>query len=190
MLVAAVESDSPHDVLRNAALRGFGALGDERAVPLLVTWSSLGKPLDSRPSAIASLGQLGIKDPAVEARLIGYLGETYDSVRRSTIGALGQRGDPSAIPALEGMLKSNELALGSSPQLEATINRLKNGGGPGGGRGGRGGRGDVAAPPSGGVVSGVDLNQLVTQLLDRMTQLDRHVAELDEQIKKMNAPKQ
>jgi hypothetical protein len=30
----------------------------------------------------------------------------------------------------------------------------------------------------------------VTQLLDRMTQLDRHVAELDEQIKKMNAPKQ
>lgn len=193
VLTTALDSDSPHDMLRNAALRGFGALGDERAVPLLVTWSSLGKPLDSRPSAIASLGRLGLKDPAIEARLIGYLGETYDSVRRTTIGALGQRGDPSAIPALEAMLKSNELALGSSPQLEATINRLKNGA-QGGGRGGRGGFGAGAngggAVPSGGVAGGVDLNQLVTQLLDRMTQLDRHVAELDEQIKKLSAPKQ
>jgi aminopeptidase N len=198
MLVAAVSSDSPNDSLRRAALSGFAALGDERAVPMLMEWSSLGKPLDSRPAAIQSLGRLGLKDSAVEARLIGYLDETYDSVRRSAIGALGSRGDPAAIPALEAMLKSNELALGSSPQLEATIARLKNGG-PGGGRGGRGGAGapagvPAASAPSGGVVGGVDLNSLVTQLLDRMRQLDQHVSELNDQVKKledkMGAPKQ
>ena len=200
MLTAAVNSDSPNDILRRAALSGFGALGDDRAVPILMEWSSLGKPLDSRPAAIQSLGRLGTKDAAAENRLIQYLGETYDSVRRSAIGALGQRGDPAAIPALEAMLKSNELALGSSPQLTATIARLKNGG-AGGGRGGRGGAGtpatDAAAAgsvPNGGVVGGVDLNALVTQLLDRMTRLDQHISELNAEVKKLedkvNAPKQ
>jgi hypothetical protein len=199
-LTAAVNRDSPNDILRRAALNGFGALGDDRAVPMLMEWSSLGKPLDSRPAAILSLGRLGMKDAAVETRLIQYLGETYDSVRRTAIGALGQRGDPAAIPALEAMLKSNELALGSSPQLTATIARLKNGG-TGGGRGGRGGAGTPAvdgAPstsvPSGGVVGGVDLNALVTQLLDRVTRLDQHISELNAEVKKLedkvNAPKQ
>ena len=101
MLTAAVNSDSPNDILRRAALSGFGALGDDRAVPMLMEWSSLGKPLDSRPAAIQSLGRVGTKDAAVEMRLIQYLDETYDNVRRSSIGALGQRGDPAAIPALE-----------------------------------------------------------------------------------------
>jgi aminopeptidase N len=199
ILAAAVTSDSPNDILRRAALSGFGALGDDHAVAMLMEWSSLGKPLDSRPAAIQSLGRLGTKDAVVETRLIQYLGETYDSVRRSAIGALGQRGDPAAIPALEAMLKSNELALGSSPQLTATIARLKNGGA--GGRGGRGGAGTPAADaapgasaPSGGVVGGVDLNALVTQLLDRMTRLDQHISELNDQVKKledkMGAPKQ
>ena len=98
------------------------------------------------------------------------------------------------------MLKSNELALGSSPQLTATIARLKNGG-TGGGRGGRGGAGAPAADgaaagsmPSGGVVGGVDLNALVTQLLDRMARLDQHISELNTEVKKLedkvNAPKQ
>lgn len=97
------------------------------------------------------------------------------------------------------MLKSNELALGSSPQLTATIARLKNGGA--GGRGGRGGAGNpagdgapAASAPSGGVVGGVDLNTLVSQLLDRMTRLDQHISELNAEVKKLedkvNAPKQ
>jgi aminopeptidase N len=200
MLAVAVNSDSPNDILRRAALGGFGAFGDDRAVPLLMEWSSLGKPLNTRPAAIQSLGRLGMKDTAVETRLIQYLGETYDSVRRTAIGALGLRGDPAAIPALEAMLKSNELALGSSPQLVATIARLKNGG-AGGGRGGRGGAGapsvdgaPAASAPGGGVAGGVDLNTLVTQLLDRMTRLDQHISELNDQVKKledkMNAPKQ
>jgi aminopeptidase N len=200
MLTAALSSDSPNDILRRAALSGFGALGDDRAVSMLMEWSSLGKPLDSRPAAIQSLGRLDTKNAAVENRLIQYLGETYDSVRRSAIGALGQRGDPAAIPALEAILKSNELALGSSPQLTATIARLKNVG-AGGGRGGRGSGGlpaadgaPTASTPSGGVVGGVDLNALVTQLLDRVTRLDQHISELNNQVKKledkMGAPKQ
>jgi aminopeptidase N len=187
MLTAAMTSDSPNDILRRAALSGFGALGDDRAVPMLMEWSSLGKPLDSRPAAIQSLGRLGTKDPAVETRLIQYLDETYDSVRRSSIGALGQRGDPAAIPALEAMLKSNELALGSSPQLTATIARLKNGG-AGGGRGGRGAPspdGAAASAPNGGVGGAADLNALVTQLLDRVTRLDQHISELNDQVKKL-----
>lgn len=190
LLRAAVDVDSPRDSLRNAALRGFGALGDERAVPLLMEWSSLRKPLDSRPSAIQSLGRLAVKDAAVEERLIGYLSETYDDIRRSAIGALGQRGDPAAIPALEAMQKNKELALGSGQQLDATIARLKNGGAPGG-RGGRGGvpgsvagnagtNGGGGAPSASGGAS-ADMGQI----LEKLTQLEGHVAELSDRLKKI-----
>jgi aminopeptidase N len=194
MLAAAVSGDSPNDSLRRAALFGFGALGDERAVPLLMEWSSLGKPLDTRPAAIQSLGRLGVKDEAVETRLIGYLGETYDNVRRSAIGALGQRGDPAAIPALEAMLKSNELALGSSPQLVATIARLKNGG-TGGGRGGRGGAGASATgTPAAATVGTPPPSADMGQILEKLNQLEQHVAELNARLKKIEdkvgAPKQ
>lgn len=196
LLTAALDKNSPRDMLRNAALRGFGALGDERAVPLLVAWSSLGKPLDSRPSAIASLGRLGLKDTTIEARLIGYLGETYDSIRRITIGALGQRGDPAAIPALEAMLKNNELALGSAPQLEATIARLKNGGGGRGGRGGFAGGGPGTAgggSSTRGASAGAPSGDM-SQVLDKLNQLEEHVAEMNDRLKKiedrMAAPKQ
>src|ERR1700742_2504740 len=38
-LTTAAASDSPDDILRNAALRSLGYLGNDKAVPLLVDWS-------------------------------------------------------------------------------------------------------------------------------------------------------
>ena len=46
ILESAINGDSPDDILRNAALRSLGTLGDDKAVPLLRTWSALGKPMD------------------------------------------------------------------------------------------------------------------------------------------------
>src|SRR5207247_10725703 len=54
-LSAAASSESPDDFLRNAALRAFGQLGDDKAVPLLVEWSAPGKPQETRQASISSL---------------------------------------------------------------------------------------------------------------------------------------
>ena len=57
-LTAAVSGDSPDGFLRNAALRGLGPLGDDKAVPLLREWAAPGKEIASRQAAISSLARL------------------------------------------------------------------------------------------------------------------------------------
>ena len=42
-LNAAIAADSPDDILRNAALRSLGSLGDDKAVPVLREWAAIGK---------------------------------------------------------------------------------------------------------------------------------------------------
>jgi HEAT repeat protein len=47
-------------------------------------------------------------------------------VRLSAILALGSRGDASAIPALEALLKSEDLSIEMAPMVKGQIERLKN----------------------------------------------------------------
>jgi aminopeptidase N len=124
-LRAALDSDSPRDLLRNAALRGLGLLGDERAVPLLVDWSAPGQPLDSRPAAISGLAHVGLKDRRVEDRLIAYASEPYPGVRLRAFRALADRGDPAAIAPLEALVRSGQLGEEAQQQAQAAINRLR-----------------------------------------------------------------
>ncbi len=58
ILTATVNGDSPDGFLRNAALRGLGPLGDDKAVPLLREWAAPGKEIASRQAAISSLARL------------------------------------------------------------------------------------------------------------------------------------
>ena len=124
-LDAAVSSDSPDGFLRNAALRSYGELGSDKAVPLLLEWSSTGKPLDSRSAAISSLAQLDKNNHDITHRIAAYLSEPYFRIRIASVFALGGRGDADAISALEALLKTDDLSIAFAPLIQGQIERLK-----------------------------------------------------------------
>jgi aminopeptidase N len=125
-LIAAVNSDSPDGFLRDAALRAFGPLGDDKAVPLLRDWAAPGKYMESREAAISSLARLQKDNKEITNQIAGYLSDPHFPIRLSAIFALGSRGDASAIPALEALLKSNDLSIEMAPMIKGQIERLKN----------------------------------------------------------------
>jgi HEAT repeat protein len=125
ILSAAVKTDSPDDVLREAALHAFGPLGDDRAVPILLEWAAIGKPLDTRSAAIDAVAGLDKKNKEITKDLISYLGEPYFNVKFSALFALGSRGDQDAIAPLEALLRSGELSIGAAPYVESQIEVLK-----------------------------------------------------------------
>jgi len=125
VLSAAVKSDSPDDTLRIAALRALGTLGDNRAVPILLEWSALGKPLDSRGAAIGAVASLDKNNHEITKTLAAYLREPYFSVKFPTIFGLGRRGDPEAIGPLEDLVKSGDLSIGTMPFVQGQISALK-----------------------------------------------------------------
>ena len=125
-LAGAVKSDSPDGFLRNAALRALGSLGDDRAVPILRAWAAPGKELDSRQAAIYSLGRLEKGNKEITSQIAAYLMEPHFQVRAASIFALGTRGDASAIPALEALLKSNDLSIEMAPMIKDQIEHLRN----------------------------------------------------------------
>jgi aminopeptidase N len=124
-LDAAVAADSPDGFLRNAALRSMGPLGDDKAVPLLLQWSAPGKPIDSRNAAISSLARLQKDNKDITNQIASYLVEAHFSIRMASIFALGARGDASAIPALEALLKSDDLSIEMAPMIKRQIASLK-----------------------------------------------------------------
>ena len=124
-LDAAVAGDSPDGFVRNAALRALGSLGDDKAVPLLLQWSAPGKPIDSRTAAINSLGRLQKDNKDITKQIAGYLTEPHFPVRMAAIYALGTRGDATAVPALEALLKSDDLSIEMAPMIKGQIARLK-----------------------------------------------------------------
>jgi aminopeptidase N len=126
VLAAAVNADSPDGFLRDAALRAFGSLGDDKAVPLLRDWAVVGKDMESREAAVSGLARLQKDNKEITNQIAGYLSEPHSPVRISAIFALGSRGDASAIPALEALLKSNDLSIEMAPMVKGQIERLKN----------------------------------------------------------------
>lgn len=126
-LQAAIAEDSPDGFLRNAALRAMGPLGDDRAVATLQEWAALKKPQDARQAAIRSLGQLEKDNKQITEQISSYLFEPRFRIRFSAILALGMRGDASAIPSLERLLKSSDLSIEMAPIIKRQIARLKKG---------------------------------------------------------------
>ena len=124
-LVAAVDSDSPDDTLRNGGLEGLGSLGDDRAIPILLEWSAIGKDFETRSAAIGALAGLDSKDKKITQTLVSYLQEPYIDIKFATIFALSKRGDPDAIPALEALIKSGDLSLGTAPFVQSQIDAIK-----------------------------------------------------------------
>jgi aminopeptidase N len=125
VLTAAINADSPDDFLRNAALRSLGYVDDDKGVPLLREWATPGKAIETRQAAIASLGRLEKGNKEITAQIAGYLRETHYPIRYAAIYALGSRGDASAIPALQALLKSDDLSIEMAPTVKKQIARLQ-----------------------------------------------------------------
>jgi len=171
VLEAAVASDSPDDVLRKAALRALGTLGDDKAVPLLKRWAAVGKPTDSRTAAIRSLGQLQKDNKDLTKEIESYLTEPRFSVRMASIFALGTRGDASAIPALESLLNGGDLSIELAPMIKGQIERLKQ---PAALKEGRGGAGAGGQKPDSSDASSVN---------EKLDHLERLIQEMSERLK-------
>ncbi len=176
-LEAAVASDSPDGFLRNAALRAFGSLADDKAVPLLLQWSAAGKPIDSRTAAINSLGRLKKDDKDITKQIADCLVESHFSVRMAAIYALGARGDATAIPALEALLKIDDLSIEMVPMIRGQIARLKKpaDGRPSGGHG----YGDADEESSESAAGGPSATE------QRLEKLERLLQEMSERLKSM-----
>jgi len=164
-LNAAVAGNSPDDFLRNAALRAMGSLGDDNAVFTLKEWAVPGKRIESRQAAIASLARVKKDDKEITQQIASYLPESHAPIRFSAIFALGERGDASAIPALESLLKSNDLSIEMTPMIKGQIARLKRG---------------PAKPGEAAGAEGTAGDQDVAKRLDR---LEKMLAEMSERLK-------
>ena len=189
LLAAAVKSDSPDDILREAGLQGLGDLGDDRAVALLLEWSGPGKPLDSRSAAIGALAGLDQKNKEITQALLSYLKEPYFDVKLSALFSLGRRGDPDAIAPLEDLLASGDLPLGSISFVKAQIGLLKAqaSGKPAGGEkvaGAATSNGqEPAAQPSANAVSGQDSTlDALKKLQQQMTEMNARLAKIESQL--------
>jgi len=180
VLETAVGSDSPDNVLRNAALRGFGSPADDKAVPMLQTWAAPGKPIDTRGAAISSLGKLDKKNTEITQQLEGYLQDTHLDVQRAAFLALAARGDKDSIPAIEAFAKSDSVPIGMRPTIGRVIEQMKEGkpadlsfAGPGNGR-----QTPAGAKPS---------EATNADLMDAIQSLQKQVTDLSGQMKKMQS---
>ena len=173
-LEAAVSGDSPDGYLRNAALRALGPLGDDKAVPLLEQWSAPGKPIDSRTAAIRSLASLEKSNQDITKQIAGYLSESHFPVRMAAIFSLGGRGDATAVPALEALLKSSDLSIEMVPMIKEQIARLQK---PAAKPGAAGGDGASEA------ASGSEKAEDSAALLQRLEKLEHMVQEMNERLK-------
>jgi aminopeptidase N len=165
-LNAAVATDSPDGFLRNAALRAMGPLGNDQAVATLREWAAVGKSIDTRRAAIASLARLQKDDHQITQQIAAYLTEPRFPVRMSAIFALGERGDATAIPALESLLTSNDLSIEMAPMIKEQIARLK--------------QGPAKKPESGEANEGGEAGQAMTLRLDR---LEKMIQEMSDRLK-------
>ena len=178
ILEKALGTSSPQDVLRSAALRAMGTLGDSSSVPVLLEWSSPGKPSALRGIAIGALGRVDLKNHDITSRLISYLHESSFDIRFASIFALGRRGDPTAIEPLEAELKTGQLSIGVPHAVENLIEQLKGHPAPQKSPSGTDPKnGDGAATPS-------NAGQAV---IDRLDQLQHQLSEMSDRLGRIEA---
>jgi aminopeptidase N len=176
LLQDAAKTDSPDDVIRRAALRAMGALGDGKAVNTLLDWSEEGKPVASRMAAIFSLARLDKKNETIGKRLTALLDDQAFDIRSAAVNALGDRDDAAAIPALEAMLRRTDLPVNFSNVIQRAIDRLKHvnaeadGGGPQG----------AAPAAAGGNGAGPDVAQRLGRVEQTLTEINDRLKKIEE----------
>jgi hypothetical protein len=167
----------------------MGPLGDDKAVPLLLQWSAPGKPIDSRNAAIASLARLQKDNKEITNQIASYLSEPHFPIRMASILALGARGDAGAVPALEALLKSDDLSIEMVPMIKGQIASLK---APVGER--RRGRGETPGGDEEAASSGAATDQSEGAVAKRLDRLEHLMQEMSDRLQtietRLPAPKQ
>jgi aminopeptidase N len=176
-LEAALATSSPDDVLRSAALRAMGSLGDSKVVPALLEWSSPGKPSALRGIAIASLGRVDLKNRDITQRLISYLDESSFDIKFATVFALGRRGDPAAIEPMEALVKSGQLSIGVPHAVEDLIAELK-------AKAAKQNE-SQSADPKGGDTGAASLNNQA--VIDRLDRLEHQLTEMNDRLRRIES---
>ncbi len=101
----AMKKESLNDVIRANALTGMAELKDERALPIALEWTRLGKSNPVRGVATAMLGRLGQLSERAKSdahdRLVELLPDDWLRVRLNAIAALVELKDPKAVGELE-----------------------------------------------------------------------------------------
>ncbi len=195
LLTEAAGMESPDHALRANAMRLFGVLGDDKAVPMLLEWAAPGKPLPVRGAAIGALGRLDKNNKDLTKTIVAFLQEPNRAFgfQFSVLNALVERGDKDALPAVEDWLKTAQLPIGGS-FVQSVVARLR---GPAPGAPPVGGVVSAAAPPAPppaatapaggpqGAPSQEQMMQMGQQLMQQIESLKKENSDLRERIKKM-----
>ena len=101
----AMAKESQNDVIRAQALSGLTELKDDRALPIAIEWTKIGKSNPVRGAATLALGKLGqindaAKDKAYD-RLVVLLSDEWLRVRLNAIAALAELKLPKSVAELE-----------------------------------------------------------------------------------------
>ncbi|HET7291704.1 MAG TPA: M1 family aminopeptidase, partial [Vicinamibacteria bacterium] len=123
-LAAALGRVSAPSRIQTAALQGLAALGDTRAVPLLLEHSSPGRDPQLRREAVDALARLGRGQGVVASRLLRLLSDTDGSVRVAAAKALARLGDPAVRDALRAAAAAEDHP-GHRRDLEAALEELQ-----------------------------------------------------------------
>jgi aminopeptidase N len=134
VLVKTLDAPSDKDVIRAAAMDGLNALNDPRALELALKYAAAPHTENVRAAAIQVAAKFGAKTEALRDRLLQLFtaplkGEGMIQLKFTAIGALGQLGDPRAIPALEAVT-IDEATLGPAAPffrqfIQGTLARLR-----------------------------------------------------------------
>ncbi|HUK53152.1 MAG TPA: M1 family aminopeptidase [Candidatus Binatia bacterium] len=125
VLLDAAHTDSPDDVLRRAAFRGFESLGDAHATPVVLEWAAPGRPLLARSAAIRALGRLDTDNRSLTNQLLADLREPIGQVRTAALSALSERRDPAAIAPLAELISHGEFNGDTQRYAQRVLERLR-----------------------------------------------------------------
>ena len=119
LLRKALGKDSFNDVVRSGALAGFAALGDERAIPILLEWTTYGRSGFARRAAVHGLAKLGERRKDVTEALIALLRDKQLRVCLAAVDALGRMNAVDALTELDRVAGSEVEGRLRSMAMEA-----------------------------------------------------------------------
>jgi aminopeptidase N len=124
----ASQKASWNEVIRGGVCRGLAELKDDRAIPLLIDFTTYGRPAPVRYAAMRALGKLGgDKEPAPESivdTLTTLLDEEQFRTRMAVLDALEALNSPKTLPALE-RLSTRDLDGRVKRRLEEVVTAVR-----------------------------------------------------------------
>ncbi len=136
-ILEGLKYDSHNDVIRASVFDGLVQLDEPKGIGLAKEYAVYGKPQPVRNSAISALGKLGKGKESVTASktytkteirefLENFLWEPLFDTKRAVVNALGELGDPEAIPELEKFIE-RELQARLRGDARLAIKKIREG---------------------------------------------------------------